>query len=98
MAERIIPETCWPSKRDVLDLGYTLGYLQATVDLSKMHQQSPPMSGDGKIGRILRRAKDWADGFELLQRLWALRRPLGLTVLIASWWEHLLWLLRLIVG
>jgi hypothetical protein len=98
MAERTTtPEISWPSKREMLDLGYTLGYLQATVDHHKM-QQSPPMSGGGRIGKLLKAAKDWADGFEMLQRLWALRRPLGLTVLIASWWEHLIWLLRLIVG
>lgn len=35
----------WPTKRDALDLGYTLGYLQATVDIHKM--QPPPTHGTG---------------------------------------------------
>ena len=85
---------CWPSKREALDLGYTLGYLQATVD----HKMQQPKSGDGTIQSILSGIKVWVDRYELAQKLWALRRPVGLTVLIASWWEQFLWLLRLIVG
>ena len=79
----------WPTWRDALS--YRLGYLQATVDF---HNMRKPSSGDGWMQTI----KLWMERYELASKLWALRRPAGLTLLIASWWEHILWLLRHIVG
>jgi hypothetical protein len=86
----------WPNWRDAVH--YRLGYLQATVDIHKMQQQSPPRSGDGVLRRILDRAKVWKERYELISWLWARGRLLGSIVSIALWWEQLLWLVRLIVG
>ena len=89
-------EPSWPTWRDALS--YRLGYLQATVDIHKMQQQTPPKSGDGMIQSILSRGKAWAEGYELARKLWGMQRRLALPVLIASWWDYLIWLIRLIVG
>jgi hypothetical protein len=88
-------ETCWPSRRELLDLGYTLGYLQATVDIAK---QPAPKSGASKIKTILSRVKDWAEGYELMRKAWEMQRRLALPVLIVSWWDSIIWLVRLIFG
>jgi hypothetical protein len=100
MAERTTTtcENSWPSKREAFTLGYTLGHLQATVDAQKM-QNSPPRSGDSWTQRGLRRAKAWAEGYELVSKLWAWQRRLAWPSLIVSWsWEHVIWLLRLLLG
>lgn len=49
MAERMTTistsESCWPSKREAFNLGYTIGHLQATVDIHKAQKQPAPKSG-----------------------------------------------------
>ena len=101
MAERERPTTtcggCWPSKREAFQIGLTLGHSLATAEFHKMQQQQPK-SGDDWIQKTLSGIKVWVDRYELAQKLWALRRPAGLTLLIASWWDQFMWLVRLIVG
>jgi hypothetical protein len=57
--------SCWPTKREALDLGFTLGYLQATVD-HKM--QSPPTSGHPLLSGI----KEGLHLLGLLYKAWPL--------------------------
>lgn len=96
MAERMttIQENSWPTKREALELGYTLGYLQATVDIHKMQQQT---SGDGATNWLLSRIKVWAERYELVSKLWGMRHRLAWSILIAGWWDYLLWFVRLLL-
>ena len=43
-------ENSWPTWRDAIS--YRLGYLQATVDIHKMQQKSPPKSGHPLLSGI----------------------------------------------
>jgi hypothetical protein len=82
---------CWPTKREAFNLGVKFGHLLAEAEFHKMQQ---PSYGQG----LMQSLKVWVERYELASKLWALRRPAGLTLLIASWWEHILWLVRHIVG
>jgi hypothetical protein len=42
MADCTTPKTCWPSKREAFDLGFTLGRLHTMAEM----KQPPPKSGE----------------------------------------------------
>lgn len=89
-------DASWPNWRDALS--YRLGYLQATVDIMQAQQkQSPPISG-GWMQRTIAKAKLLWTAYEMGSKLWAWQRRLALPILIASWWDSLIWLVRLLLG
>jgi hypothetical protein len=79
----------WPTWRDKLH--YRLGYLQATVDM-----QTAPKSG-GWIRKALSGGKDLFEGFEMGSKLWRMQQRIALPVLIVSWWDYVVWFVRLLV-
>lgn len=85
---------CWPTKREAFNLGLTLGHALATAEFHKM--QKP--SGDGTMSSLVNSIKVWAERYELLSKLWAMRGRLSFVILIAGWWDYLLLLLRFITG